>query len=74
MNERIKQLLELSTYDVLGVKQVDQNKFARLIVEECIFIVDEMADELVESESTWTALGAVEEVSDRISEQFGVDE
>jgi hypothetical protein len=35
MNERIQQLLKESTYDILGVKQVDQNKFAELIVEEC---------------------------------------
>ena len=35
MNERIKELLDKATYDVLGVKQVDQKKFAELIVQEC---------------------------------------
>jgi hypothetical protein len=35
MNEKIKELLDESTYDVLGVKQVDQQKFAELIIEEC---------------------------------------
>ena len=36
MNERIRELLKQSTYDVLGVKQVDQQRFAELIVEECM--------------------------------------
>jgi hypothetical protein len=35
MNERIQQLLKESTYDVLGVKQIDQKKFAELLIEEC---------------------------------------
>ena len=35
MNTRIIELLEEATYDVLGVKQVDQKKFAELIVKEC---------------------------------------
>lgn len=40
MNERIKHLLNESTYDVLGVKQVDQKKFAELIVKECAKVAD----------------------------------
>jgi hypothetical protein len=40
MNYRIKELLDASTYDVLGVKQVDQKKFADLIVRECAEIAD----------------------------------
>ena len=36
MNERILELLKQATYDVLGVKQVDQQLFAELIVEECM--------------------------------------
>jgi ribulose bisphosphate carboxylase small subunit len=34
MNEQIKQLLDQSTYDVLGVKQVDQKQFAELIMQD----------------------------------------
>jgi hypothetical protein len=40
MNEHIEELLKQSTYDVLGVKQVDQKKFAELIIRECIQAVD----------------------------------
>jgi hypothetical protein len=36
MNERILELLKQATYDVLGVNQVDQQLFAKLIVEECM--------------------------------------
>lgn len=40
MNERIRELLAQATYDVLGVKQVDQNQFAELIVRDCINIIE----------------------------------
>lgn len=36
MNEKVKELLTQATYDVLGVKQVDQEKFADLIVRDCL--------------------------------------
>jgi hypothetical protein len=36
MNENIQKLLKESTYNILGVPQVDQKKFAQLIVRECI--------------------------------------
>lgn len=39
MNERIKELLDQSTYEILGVKQVDQKLFANLIVEHCARVV-----------------------------------
>lgn len=39
MNERIKQLAEQATDDILGVKVLDKDRFARLIVEECIEVV-----------------------------------
>ena len=35
MNERIKELMTQATYDVLGVKQIDQQLFAELIIKEC---------------------------------------
>lgn len=41
MNERIKELLSKSTYEVMGVKQVDQKQFAELIVRECAKIADD---------------------------------
>lgn len=43
MNSQINKLLEKSTDDILGVKQVDQTKFARLLIEECVTVIDSMA-------------------------------
>lgn len=40
MNEQIKELLTQATHDVLGVKQVDQEKFALSIVGACASIYD----------------------------------
>lgn len=37
MNERIKELLDQSTEDIMGVPVVNQEKFAELIVEDCLF-------------------------------------
>jgi len=37
MNQQIRELLKQATYDVLGVKQVDQQLFAELIVQECLY-------------------------------------
>lgn len=38
MNPRIRELLDKATYDILGVKQVDQTQFAELIVGRCVEI------------------------------------
>ncbi len=42
MNSQIKKLLDKATDDVLGVPVVDQEKFARLLLEECVTIIDDM--------------------------------
>lgn len=39
MNERITELLKTATDNILGVPVVDQKKFAKLIVKECLSIV-----------------------------------
>jgi len=44
MNERIRALAEQATDDILGVKVLDQKKFAELIVGECIKCCDEIDD------------------------------
>ena len=36
MNPLFKELMNQATYDVLGVKQIDQQLFAELIVKECM--------------------------------------
>ncbi len=44
MNERIKECLEQSTFLCMGMKQVNQEKFAELIVRECADLVDDHDD------------------------------
>jgi len=43
MNERVKDLLKQSTYEILGVPQVDQKQFAELIIKECARIASNPA-------------------------------
>ncbi len=42
MNPQIKKILDKSTDDILGEKQVDQAKLARLLLEESVKVIDEM--------------------------------
>ena len=42
MNPQIKQILEKSTDDIMGVPVVDQGRFARLLIEECAKICYEL--------------------------------
>lgn len=44
-NDRIKQLQEQATVDILGVKQVDQKVFAQLIVQDCVEIIESWAED-----------------------------
>jgi hypothetical protein len=62
MNERIQELLNKATYDVLGVKQVNQQQFAELIVRECIEVAN-----------TYQNRGGNCYVDDMIAEHFGVE-
>lgn len=48
----------------------DPAQFAQLIVQECVNIVDRMADHVANASDPWTALGAVEEVGIDIQEHF----
>lgn len=42
MNQQIKEILEKSTDDIMGVPVVDQERFARLLIEECAKICYEL--------------------------------
>ena len=42
MNSQIKTILDKATEDILGVKQVNQELFARLLIEECVTVIDGM--------------------------------
>jgi hypothetical protein len=39
MNEKLEELQKLATDEIMGVKIVDQKKFAKLIIDECIVAV-----------------------------------
>ena len=38
MNDLLQHMIDQSTIDILGVKTVDQRRFAELIVQECVDI------------------------------------
>jgi hypothetical protein len=42
MNLQIKEILKKSTDDIMGVSVVDQDRFARLLIEECVKICYEL--------------------------------
>ena len=44
MIQRIQELLQEATDNILGVSVVDQEKFAQLIVRECATYMNEFAD------------------------------
>jgi len=88
MNERIKELAEQATTIVDTVNSqgysssyanFDREKFAQLIVRECITIVEEQKECLCEEQQYWSdhdygyAL-AVDDASKGIKQFFGVEE
>jgi hypothetical protein len=81
MNERIKELIEQSGFEekdghisIQGVYMFNtyrMEKFAQLIVRECIQVVDGMADPEEDSDRyVWALHNAIE----KIREHFGVQE
>jgi hypothetical protein len=42
MNPQVKSIIDKSTDEILGVPVVNQEKFARLLIEECVNIIDGM--------------------------------
>ena len=81
MNERIKELIEQSGFEekdghisIQGVYMFNtyrMEKFAELIVQECIQVVDGMADPEEDSDRyVW----ALHNASEKIREHFGVQE
>jgi hypothetical protein len=77
MNEQIEKLISRSFTDEQG-EQFNIEKFAELIVNECIGITDSLVNRNVDG--TWTSNelytdynGALFEVKRRIAEHFGVE-
>ena len=59
MNPLFKELMAQATYDVLGVKQIDQQLFAELIVKECMSNLH---------------LNGYDDTLNQVKEHFGVEE
>ena len=89
MNERIKQLAvqtHLFTdyegtpqYKVWGFTDAGLEKFAELIVRECVSVTDDLVNRNVDGSWTSNELytdynGALHEVKRRIQDHFGVEE
>ena len=85
MNERIKELAEQATTIEYGVDNgfdrvtFDKEKFAELIVRECVGIVDEQKECLHEEQKYWHDRDygyemAVNDASKGIKQFFGVEE
>ena len=78
MNERMQELAKqagcsiLYDYDMDGHAMVlsvkDMEKFAELIVQECVKVVDDMADPEDSERYFW----AIQNASEQIKEHFGV--
>ena len=77
MNERIKQVTDkIWTEEYWTNPNTDKllpaqlNKFAELIVQECVKVVDAMADPEDSERYFW----AIQNASTKIKQHFGVDE
>ena len=80
MNERIQKLIEQATstqgptpYNPLTFEVFDKEKFAQLIVQECLDIAKNWDDQLVNAKLVKES-NAVGIVVYRIARQFGVEE
>ncbi len=88
MNERIKQLaneagaeVKIIHGDILYISkaELDIEKFAELIIKECMSIVDAQKESLCEDDSEWNDYefgyhDAVIDANNMIKEYFGVEE
>jgi len=64
MNQKLQELLQHATQDILGVPIVDQKKFAELIVRECGVALSPMLRDMVSRGQAY----------DLIKKHFGVEE
>ena len=66
MNQRVKELAQAATTDILGVPVLDQKLFAELIVRECLAIVNRKEYSYHEADPLW-------ETAELIKQHFGID-
>jgi len=69
MNERIRQLAEQATIYVTGFPILDEQKFAELIVRECVAICQD-----VDGEDSIEAKSGRQDCAVEIRDHFGVEE
>lgn len=79
MNERIRELAKQSTDEILGVKILDQKKFAELIVQECVQTLidntpERYTNEVAEEDWDKGYDRAMKDCVHHIQEHFGVRE
>jgi hypothetical protein len=66
MNQRITELAQAATNEILGVPVLDQKQFAELIVRECLAIVGRYDYSYHEADPLW-------ETAQLIKQNFGID-
>jgi hypothetical protein len=64
--DRIDELIKQATHDCMGVPVLDRREFARLIVQECLDIVNRKEYSYHEADPLW-------ETSQLIKQHFGVE-
>ena len=66
MNQRLQQLADQATEDILGVPILNQKLFAESIVRECLTIVNRYEYSYHEADPLW-------ETAELIKQHFGID-
>ena len=66
MNQRVTELAQAATADILGVPVLDQKKFAELIIRECLDIVNRKEYSYHEADPLW-------ETAELIKQRFGIE-
>ena len=66
MNQKLQQLADQTTEDILGVPILNQKLFAELIVRECLDIVNRKEYSYHEADPLW-------ETAQLIKQRFGLD-
>ena len=67
MNQRLQQLADQATEDILGVPILNQERFAELIVQECLTIVNRKEYSYHEADPLW-------ETAELIKQHFEIDQ
>jgi len=72
LNSKLQELKDQSTMDILGVKILDEGKFAELIIQECLEVVEKQIGGGNGDGVEWDR--AVDFTYNDIKSYFGVEE